>query len=361
MQEGLSVNKSGSKNNAQFSDADVVAREELVPRDAPTVIRVELLRQQITSAFTRSGVAGASLDDWEHTAIRYARATRDRPASILITDLSRDLEDLSHLLTRPLPVSAWRRLTLVAAQMSGLMCLTFCILDDRLAFRGWARTARLAGSEAGDPETLSWVLAQEAHGHYYGGDMLEAIDVARHAGEVARVPCAGAALGAALEARAQATLGRNDETRKALARAEDTLSHLSEEDALIPSAFGYNEASYRFHEGNAYTHLRDAKSAFKSQERALALCAPDNYTDWAMTRLDRAECLIYAGQAADGLRYGIETLTSLAQPKRMGIIARRAEAIMQALPLRARNMTAARDFGEQLMALVGTGKAGKPS
>ena len=51
------------------------------------------------------------------------------------------------------------------------MCLIFCILDDRPSFRGWARTARIAGNEAGDPETLSWILAQEAHGHYYSGDI----------------------------------------------------------------------------------------------------------------------------------------------------------------------------------------------
>jgi len=57
--------------------------------------------------------------------------------------------------------------------MSGLMCLTFCKLDDRSSFRKWARTARLAAKEAGDPLTISWVLAQESYGHYYSGDLQE--------------------------------------------------------------------------------------------------------------------------------------------------------------------------------------------
>lgn len=310
---------------------------------------VESLRQHMNDMFSRGAMTDTVLDDWERTAIRYARATRDRPALVLIGDLTRDLEELNGLLNRPLSVSAMRRLTRVAAQMSGLMCLAFCIMDDRPAFRRWARTARLAGREAGDPETLSWILAQEAHGHYYSGDVLEAVDVARHGYEVVSVPCSGAALAAALEARAQATLGRDKEARDALKRAEDVLSHL-EGDVLIPSAFGYNEASFRFHQGNAYTHLRDVKSAFKAQDRALELCGPDNYADWAMTRLDRAQCLIYANEIPDGLRHATETITSLTGPKRQGIISLRAKAIIEALPQKARSLPAARDMGELLMA-----------
>ncbi len=314
----------------------------------------ESLRQQMNDVFSRGAMTGAVLDDWERTAIRYARATRDRPASVLIGDLSRDLEELTRLLVRPLSVSAFQRLTRVAAQMSGLMCLAFCILDDRAAFRRWARTARLAGREAGDPETLSWILAQEAHGHYYSGDLLEAIDVARHGYEVAQTPCTGAALAAALEARAQATLGRVKETRNALERAEQALSHL-DGDVLIPSAFGYNEASFRFHEGNAYTHLRDVKSAFKAQERALELCGSDNYTDWAMTRLDHAQCLIYADEITEGLNYASETIAGLAEQKRGGIISLRARTVAQAVPERARNLPAARNLRELLMFTSGTG------
>jgi plasmid maintenance system antidote protein VapI len=313
----------------------------------------ESLRQRMNEAFNRGAMTDAVLDDWERTALRYGRATRDRPASVLIGDLGRDLEELNGLLTCPLSVSAMRRLTRVAAQMSGLMCLAFCLLDDRPAFRRWARTARLAGREAGDPETLSWILAQEAHGHYYSGDLLEAIDVAGHGYEVSRVPCAGTALAAALEARAQATLGRDKKTRDALARAEDALSHLGGE-ALIPSALGYNEASFRFHEGNAYTHLGDVKSAIKAQDRALELCDPDNYTDWSMTRLDRALCLIRADEIAEGLRYALETVERLDESRRRGIISLRAKTIVQSLPEKAKSLPAVRDIGELLTLTGGT-------
>lgn len=314
----------------------------------PDFAQLELLRREMNDALSRDAMAEASIDDWERTAIVYARATRDRPVVVLLADIGRDLAELRLILGQHRSASAMRRLTRVTAQMSGLMSLIFCILDDRPDFRRWARTARLAGNEAGDPETLSWILAQEAYGHYYSGDRLEAIDVARHAYEVVRVPCTGAALAAALEARAHATMGRHQETREALGRAENMLSRL-DGDALIPSAFGYNEASFRFHEGNAYTHLRDVKSAFKAQERALELTVRDDYADWVMTRLDRAQCLMFAGDITGGLEFAAETVASLTDPQRQGIVTLRGREVMEALPEKAKKLMAAHAFRELLM------------
>lgn len=315
--------------------------------------QLELLRQEMNDALSQGAMAEGSLDDWERTVVRYGRATRDRPASVLIADLGTDLAELKRALNHHRSASALRRLTRVAAQMSGLMCLLFCILDDRPAFRRWARTARLAGEEAGDPETLCWILAQEAHGHYYSGDLLEAIDVARHAYGIVRGPCVGAALAAALEARAYAVMGQYPETREALARAETFLSHL-DGDALTPSAFGYHEASFRFHEGNAYTSLRDVESAFRAQDRALALCAQQDYTDWALTRLDRAQCLTFTGDITEGMRYATETVASLTGSQRRGIISLRGQNIVNMLPEREKSLAAARDFRELLMLPAGT-------
>jgi hypothetical protein len=65
--------------------------------------------------------------------------------------------------------------------IAGLVCLTLIKMNERIAFRDWARTARLAAIEADDPLTHSWVRAQEAYGHYYSGDLTEAIHVAQHA------------------------------------------------------------------------------------------------------------------------------------------------------------------------------------
>jgi hypothetical protein len=117
----------------------------------------------------------------------------------------------------------------------------------------------------------------------------------------------------------------------------------------VPSAFGYNEAQLRFHEGNAYTHLHDSRSALRAQERALELCAPGDYTDWAMTRLDRASCLAYDGDVSGAMAYAVETLIELSDEQRQGIIVGRGQEIVAALPAPARALPPAREFNELLM------------
>ena len=322
---------------------------------ASTVVdQAELLRQRLNDALTRGALGEASLDDWEQTVLRYGRATRDRPAGLLLADLTVDLAELQRVLEGCRTATALRRLTRVIAQMSGLMLLTLVKLDERPGFRRWARTARIAAIETGDPVTHSWVLAQEAYGHYYSGDLMEAIDVAEQAQEVAaRSACVGVPLAAALAARAHAALGHGHQTRGALARAEDELGRL-DAPSLEPSAFGYNEAQLRFHEGNAYTHLHDSPAAFRTQERALELCAPGDYTDWAMTRLDRASCLAYDGDFSGAMAYAVGTLADLSAEQRQGIIIGRGQEIVAALPAAERALPAAREVQELLMETSGT-------
>ena len=316
----------------------------------PGLHDVELVRQGLADALREGSMTETSLDDWEVTVLRHGRATRDRPADLVLEDLHNDLAELTRAIHRHRSASALRRLTRVAAQMSGLMTLTLCKLDHRSAFRRWARTARVAADEAGDPETQSWTLAQEAYGHFYSADLAEAIEVAKHAQAVAaQTPCVGTALAAALEARAYAVMGRDQDTRSALGRAENSLSDL-EGEALVPSAFGYNEAQFRFHEGNAYTYLGDVRSALKAQERALELCAPSDYTDWAMTHLDRTSCLAKSSDTTDALNAATEMLTTLSDAQRRGIITLRGHEILNSLPKGKRRLAAARSLREVLMA-----------
>jgi len=179
----------------------------------------------------------------------------------------------------------------VAAQMAGLMSLTLIKLDQRAAARHWARMAKLIASDAGDDQLHAWVRAQEAYAHYYSGHLADAIYAATHAQRLAgSAPCTGVALAAAIEARAQAGLGRVNETNAALERAEQALGGLAS-DERQPSAFGYNEAQFHFHAGNAYTRLGETTAAYAVHEQALAAYPANDYLDRALVLLDRAECL----------------------------------------------------------------------
>ena len=166
-------------------------------------------------------------------------------------------------------------------------------------------------------------LIQEAYGHYYTGDLPEAVQVAQHAQTLSgQIPSVGAVLAAALEARAQAALGHRNETRVALGYAETCLSHL-DAGAIGTSAFNYNEAQLRFHESNSFTHLHDTNAAWRAQEVVLTLCPASDYMDRTMTKLDRANCLVHDGDVTGAVAIMVEAATSLTDQRRQGIIASR--------------------------------------
>ena len=316
---------------------------------SPSLQRIELTRKSLHDIVGDNPMSEASIEDWEQTVLQHARATRYQPPNVLLVSLISDLADLKQELARCRSASALRRLTRVTAQMAGLMCLTLVKLDERAAFRRWARTARVAAGEAGDPVTLAWVRAQEAYGYYYSGSINEAIDIARHAQAIVPgLPCVGAALAAALEARAQASLGRLLETQEALRRAEAILADL-DASSTVPSAFSYNEAQLRFHEGSAYTHLHDTKSAWAAQARALELVPENDYTDRTLTHLDRAVCLAHDGDSSAALTYAARALTDLTEDQRQGIIVLRAHEMLGAIPVRQRSLPAVREFQDLLM------------
>jgi transcriptional regulator with XRE-family HTH domain len=340
----------GAATDAELglSGARSRALTQVVP--SPDLGHLEQLRRALDDTFNGGAMPASTLDDWEATVVRYGAVSRDQPAGLLIKDLGDDLLELQRLMGKPRPVSAARRLTRVTAQMCGLLCLALIKLDHRQEFRGWARIARITATEAGDPETLSWVLAQEAYGYYYSNDLAEALAVAqaaqKHAGAIPRV---GAVLAAALEARIHGALGRASDCRQALSRAETILSNLPE-GYVNDSAFGYDEGQLRFHEGNAYTHLHDATSAWVAQQRALELCAPSDFMDRTFTRLDRSICLVGDGDIAAAAEYALETMTALNDRQREGIITMRGMEFLHGIPAQERlALPAAVELHDRLM------------
>jgi transcriptional regulator with XRE-family HTH domain len=310
----------------------------------------EVLRRGLVDVISERSLTTASLDDWEYTVLRHGQATRSRPAGLMLADLTADLEDLQQALAGCRSPSALRRLTRVTAYMAGLMCLTLIKLNDRAAFRRWARAARIAAEEAGDPLASSWVRAHEAYGYYYCGEPVEAISVAQHAQALAgSVPCVGAALAAALEGRGHAALGptRAQEARAAMCRAEEVLSSL-DADSVSASALGYSEAQLRFHYGSVLTHLHDTEGAWREQERALRLYPASDFLDRTLTSLDRAHCLAHDGEIGEAMSYAAGTLAGLDGQQRDGMITNRARQILAALPPRQRALPPAREFRELL-------------
>ena len=315
----------------------------------PVIAHVERLRQGVHDAVSTGALAAAGLDEWEETVARHGLATRYRPAGLLLGELAADVVELQRVLARRHTATALRRLTRITAQIAGLMFLTLIKLDVPLAARNWARTARVAADEAGDPTIRSWVRAQEAYVHYYAGNLAEALTVAGHAQHLAgTTACVGVPLAAALEARALGILGRRHDTRTALDRAEAAVGRLTP-DEQVPSAFSYNEAQLRFHEGNALTHLHDTRAAWAAQDRALALYPATDFFDRTLIELDRADCLAHDGDPTTATHHATRVLTALPDEQRRGLILLRGRQVLDTLGEKARALPAANDFRDILV------------
>ncbi|KJE20110.1 Helix-turn-helix protein [Frankia torreyi] len=315
---------------------------------ATTMHRLEALRTQATHLLTTSDVSPASLDDWDQVVEAHGRATRFSPPGLLLADLAHDFADVQGLLERRPSLRAARHLTRLTAQLAGLINLTLIKLSEPAAARAWGRTARLAADEAGDVALSAWVRAQDAYTLFYGGAIQEAVTVAKKAQTIARrTPCVGAVLAAALEARAHAALGRSADANAAMTRAEVILAALGPDD-VTPSAFGYNEAQLRFHQGNALTHLHDTRLAIEAGDLALDLYPTGDYLDRTLIHLDRADCLIHDGHIIEGVAHAADVFLKLPPQHRSGLIAQRARELAQMIPPRHQALPAVRDLGEVL-------------
>lgn len=345
-----------SESDLGFDGPGIWAPQKRDLNSQVAMSKLEALRIDLNEAISGHTVSPAVLDTWEESAAQLATNARHYQPDLLVIDLASDLAELRSALSRGHSASAMRRLTRVAALMAGLMCLTLIKLDERDSFRKWARTARIAAEEIGDAETSSWVFAQEAYGHYYAGDFPRAIALACRAQELAHNNYyVGGVLAAALEARAQASMGRSQETHDALHRAESALSHLRDRD-LGTSAFSYNEAQLRFHEGNAYTHLHDTRAAWEAQQRALELYPMADYLDRALIVLDRASCLAEDGDVSGAVEHALQSLAELSESQRRGIITLRAQEIISSLSSRGQQLATTREFQELLALPAEAGK-----
>jgi tetratricopeptide (TPR) repeat protein len=292
---------------------------------------LETMRQDLLASLQSYDDTGSTVEDWEQTALLYGRATRNTPPAILLKDLTADFFELSGCLKKRQSARQQRRLCYVTAQFAGLVSLLLTNVDQYAAARSWGRLARLAADDAADPCLASWVRAQDAYALFYEGrNYRAAIDIAQHAQHISDGrQCAGVALAAALEARASAIIGDTTQTVAAIARAEDALSALDTDSQ--PSAFGYNEAQLRFHEGNAFTHLQLTDRAWKAQGRALELYPASDTLDRTLVHLDHATTLAATGETDEAATYATTKLLELQPHQRTDLIMIRARHLLNTL------------------------------
>lgn len=320
--------------------------------DPRSATQFEAVRRRITDALGTTTVTDFSLDEWEQSVLLYGEATRWADGHALIISLLADFSDLERQLGNRQTTRTQRRLCRLVAQLAGLTSLIFTKLGAYDSARDWARTARLAASEAGDLMISAWVEAQEAYALFYeGGSPVAAIQAAKAAQSVSKAPSVGKALAAALEARAQSLLTNKGATLRALANANEVLSQLSNE-LRGQSAFGYNEAQLSFHEGNALVNLGEVASAWEAQKRALALY-PVRDSDRILVHLDRAVGLARIGELEESLTHALEALIDTPAEQRSGIVISRTRQLVAEVQQGGRSPIGTRGKARALLEITG--------
>src|SRR5229473_7762394 len=183
---------------------------------APFAGHLEHLRRGLDAALG-APTSAADVEEWEHTAFRYAHEVGCLPPAQVFPALMADLAEVQTRLVRA-PDALRPRMAHVCGQLSALMAIIlFDNGDPEGAHRYW-RTAVRAADESGDATLRSDVRAKRAvYALYEPPSVLPALTLSDDAIAVAKGrPCAGVARGYAMRAQALALLGRHDEARRAL-------------------------------------------------------------------------------------------------------------------------------------------------
>ena len=109
------------------------------------------------------------------------------------------------------------------------------------------------------------------------------------------------------------------------------LDRLPEDEQQQPT-FGYSEAQYAFHSGNAWTHLEDAHRPNSELTRALDLYPLSDHTDRALVRLDQAMCAAFSGNPASAADQAMSTVVELPEEHRTALIIYRARDVADKVP-----------------------------
>ncbi|WP_239341045.1 hypothetical protein [Frankia sp. CiP3] len=312
---------------------------------APLLEALRKTRLQTDVLLETQSVSAATVDNWESIANNYGYIALTSPPFTLLAQTMCHLNELQRTLSQRQPLDFQKRLYRVMAQLAGLIA----IASNSVGQEGqeWFHTARLAADETGDRALRAWVLAYEAMSNlWYGRPVIRAVELSRMAQAIAgTTPSAAGALAAAMEARAQARLGRRQEAQAAVRRSDGIFDRLGSEDTT-PNIFGLSEHLLRMCQENALMFIGDTPAALSVQQRSFEI--PGDVIDVALVKIDRSICYIRSGEPEHGCRLAGQALDELRPESRRGIPLMRARQAISMIHNSDRFLSPVKDLHEML-------------
>ncbi|MEH1124831.1 hypothetical protein [Micromonospora sp. CPCC 206061] len=311
------------------------------------------IRARMDRALDSGSLTDGDLDRWGQTVQERGHAFKTMPAREVLIEVIADFAELLTHAGHHQPTAVQARLCGLSSRLAGIAGNVLTDIGDVRAGGRWFATAVRAADQAGDRSLHAWVLARQATVGLYLGQSAEtaisrAVEAQRRAG---RVRCSGAVLAAATEARAWARLGHAAAARNALGRARTIAEGLPEADRAN-SIFGYPHRQLSFHVASTLTLVGSVREAERATREALSQYPAGEYVNPALICLDKAACIMRAGDPAAGHRHALQTLTAVPTQYRTALVLSRArELATVALDAGEASQRRARDFTAAVNAL----------
>lgn len=195
---------------------------------APDDVEGELEAIELAQRAAISDVSDSTLDRLERAADRMAMSYATIPPADLLPRVRGHLRYVSQLLDGRATLRQHRRLLVTGGWLALLRATLHVDLRQRAAAEAHLDTAAILGEQAEHAEIAAWCVETQAWDALTRGDYRRAVDLSRHAQDVA--PANGSAIvqATAQEGRAWARLGDQAATRNALHRVEAMAEHRAE-------------------------------------------------------------------------------------------------------------------------------------
>ncbi|GIG57160.1 hypothetical protein Lfu02_15320 [Longispora fulva] len=242
----------------------------------------------------------------------------------------------------------------VAATLAALIAMTMANLANLTESRRWWRTARTLAEASGNVDTELWVRGRQIIRALYEQRPVDAI--IRLADESMALASHGSpqAVTELTSGRAQALAlaGRHDEALSALATAE-SLMHTLPADAVDESpdresVLIWRENRYRFTASYVYSHLGMLAEAGEAQDQALRTYSRTYHRGPAQIELQRALCMVRAGDAAGGAKHAQTVLNNLPRRDHIRPVVDLGYSVLHAAPRETRSVGAVADLDHYL-------------
>jgi hypothetical protein len=286
-------------------------------------------------------------------AWEYGFSYMTTPPAELLGGLQVDFAVLGDVMRRQRADAAQRELYRVAALLAAFTAMTLANLGHLRYARRWWRTAKEAADASGDIQARLWTRGNEVVRALYEQRPVPAVlDLVAEAEAVsADGKAPPSALPFLLGGKAQtlALTGQAAAAEAALHEVRDNFERLPAYTTRdTASVFGFSEPNVRFTESAVYSTLGEFARADRAQAAALALFPAHEPRRPVKIKLQRALCLVRAGDVVPGVEHAHAVMTGLPREQHDRLIVDLGHKVLGAVPAADRGRDGVREFAAYL-------------